>query len=112
MAQLAIDFPVFGQAIGFDQLTVSTTAVGFTASDYRNKNSAGIDARAALVTVEGTAGTNDIRWTCDGTPPTDTLGHILQAKEALIIRGFGNIKNFRAIRDGASDAVLNITFFG
>lgn len=106
--------PVFTQATGFEQVTVSTTAIGCTTAKIRTNTSTGVtkqDARAILATVEGTAGTNDIRWTCDGTTPTTDVGHVLKAGQSLIVRGLGNITNFRMIRDGASDAIVSITYF-
>lgn len=106
------DPQVFTQAVGFEQISVAATAVGFTTTQYRNKASGGIDARIALVTLEGTAGTNDIRYTFDGTTPTTSVGHLLPAGQAIVVRGLGNITKFRAIRAGSTSGVISVTYFG
>ncbi len=113
-----LDIGVFGQCIGYEQVTVSTTAVGFTPSKYQSVNMGGAfraDARIAVVTLEGTAGTNDLRFTVDGTTPTTSVGHVFVAAggfaNALVIRGLGNITKFLAIRDLAADGILSVSYF-
>lgn len=105
--------PVFSQASGWEKITVSSTAVGCTAAKiyaYTTNGTTKSDARALLVTVEGTAGTNDIRWRCDGSNPTASDGHLLKAGQNLIVRGLGNITNFKMIRT-SSDSTVSISYF-
>lgn len=107
--------PTGRRAIGFEQLTVDNTTggVGFTATKYKDVVSAQalLDSTFAICTLEGTAGTNDIRWTVDGTAPTTSVGHLLKAGENLNLAGYGNITKFRAIRTGGSSGTLSVTFF-
>lgn len=118
-----IDLQNYGQAIGFEQITVDNTSggKGFTASKYQSVDISGagkplINANVVLVTLEGTAGTNDIRWTIDGTAPTTTVGHLLRAGDIengnpIVIRGRSNIAKFRAIRTGGTSGLISCTFF-
>jgi hypothetical protein len=101
------------QAIGFEKLTVAGTAVGFTPANYKNvaAGSAQLDATSALVTADGTAGTNDVRWRCDGTDPVAGTGHLLAGGKVLMLKGYGNITKFRAIREGGTSGTLEVTFF-
>jgi hypothetical protein len=108
-----IDTGVFGNCIGYETIAVSNTALGLTPAKYtRVANFGNGSARVALVTVIGTAGTNDIRFTFDGTAPVAlTTGHVLAAaNDTLIIRGLGNITNFKMIRDG-SDTNVTVSYF-
>src|SRR6185295_13204056 len=100
-----IDMKNYGQAIAFEQITVDATSggKGFTASKYQSVDVAGtatgkglMNANAVLCTLEGTAGTNDIRWTVDGTAPTSTVGHLASAggttmTSTFTVRGRSNI---------------------
>lgn len=98
------------QPHAFDTITVSTSAVGFTASKVlltgtREEKDKG-DTRYILVTVEGT-----IRWTMHGSNPVaGTTGHL--ASNASVIT-FGNrqaMLNFRAISEDGSAATLQVTY--
>lgn len=119
MANQTID--VRTSAIGRQTLTVDATAggVGFTAANFSRvstgtgaNSGATLDARCALITVDGDVETNDIRWTCDGTAPVAaTTGHLLQAGDVLTLYGYGNILKFRAIREGGTNGTLQVTFF-
>jgi hypothetical protein len=99
----------YGNAILSTTLTVSSSAVGLPALSYDPSLDVP-SASVALISADGTAGTNDVRWTCDGTTPTASVGHLLQAKQSIVIYGFSNIKKFRAIRT-SSDGTLQITTF-
>lgn len=105
---------VYGNPIAFETLSVDG-AVGFTVAKYKNISTGGagfIDAKAVLVTVDGEAATNDIRWTVDGTTPeASTTGHLLPAGCSLFIRGYNNIRKFKAIKEGTA-TTIQCTFFG
>jgi len=83
---------------GYQQLTVSTTAVGLTVPD---------GARYALMKLNDA---NLFRWRDDGTDPTSTVGMPLpdQGDEFFYT---GKLKRFRAIRSGGTDAVLNLAYY-
>lgn len=104
-----IELPTFDNTIGFETLTVAGTVGTLSASEYIDGFK---DARAALITLDGTAGTNDIRFTTDGTDPVaTTTGHKLVAGKTLIIRGFGNISKFKAIREGGTSGVIQVSYY-
>lgn len=101
-------------AFAFETLTVSNSVKTLTASKYAAKSSGGLyqQASEAAISVDGTAGTNDLRWTLEGTNPVaTTTGHKLKAGETLTVSGYDNIKALKMIRDGSSDAVIQVTYF-
>jgi hypothetical protein len=79
------------------QLTVSTTSVGLTVP-------AGTTLAVAQVQAQ------PIRYRDPGTP-TATVGHRADANTTLVLCG-GSVGAFRAIREGATDATLQVTFYG
>ena len=104
-------------ASGFEQITVAGTAIGFTTAQLvvvstTNAGEGGTSYTSTKTAFEAyiTNETNEIRWTCDGTTPTSTVGHVLAAGSGLMLTGYQNLKNFRAIRTGSS-ATLSVTFF-
>ena len=89
----------------YEAITVSSTALGFTAANLALANSLyGRDIKNVLVTVE----TNPIRFTTDGTTPTSTVGHLLSVGDIYTCDGEDVLK-FRAIRTG-SDATIHCTY--
>ena len=100
-----------GQAYAHETLTVTNAVKTLTASVYTPTavSEATISRpRAMLVTVHA----QPLRYTLDGTNPVAvTTGHYAAAGVELFISGLGNIKNFKAIRDGATDAAIGVTYF-
>jgi hypothetical protein len=93
------------QPFAFENLTVSTTALGFTATVYAP---AGVfPARMAIVTVE----TNPIRFRADGLAPSSSVGHLISATQQLEVCGNAAIQAFRMIRQASSDATVMITYY-
>lgn len=87
----------------FTTLTVSTTAVGFPAAAID-----GLPFRSsAYCTVEN----GSIRYRTDGTDPTSTVGHLVASGGSFTITSAPDLKNFRAIRSGVTDATVSVTFF-
>ena len=93
---MAIDHEV---AFSYQTVTVSTTAVGVTAVVNAKV------AHRAVITVE----TAQIRFRYDGTAPSSSVGHILNAGDRIILEGRNNIGNFLAIRTGGTDATIQVT---
>lgn len=93
--------PLFYSPLGFQKLTVSSSAVGFT------KPSVVPTIRAVTVTVE----TNSIRYRIDGTDPDSSTGHLLYDGDVLELTNVNSINSFRAIATG-SDATVQITYYG
>ena len=90
--------------IGYESITVSTTAVGFTSAQI---NPAGVQrAERAFITVEGAA----IRFRMDGTDPTSSEGHLLLANSSCVLSGQNALAKFKAIRDGGTDGTLKVTY--
>lgn len=96
--------PNWAEAFNQEQLTVSSTAIGFTSAKYFPTDGTR-PANKAIVTVDPT---NAIRWTMDGTTPTASVGHYLVGG-TIEIDGYNNIKKFRMIRVSV-DASVSATF--
>ena len=88
--------------ISFEQLTVSSTVKSLTESKYIAMNKCW-----ARVTV-GTAG---IRFQLDGSNPTGESGETLAVGDILTLNNLIEIKQFRAIRDGSTDAEMRVHYF-
>ena len=82
-----------------EAVTVADTAVGLTEAKYRN-------SVRAFITPE----TAQIRFYYHGPVPTSSTGHILDPGVPLVLDGIDAIKNFRAIRTGATSAAITATY--
>jgi hypothetical protein len=107
---VGFDLPGTLQAFGFERLTVSTSAVGLTASKIEPVSSvlehdAG-KAKAVKITVD----TDKVRYREDGTNPTSTIGHEVAVGSEVWIVGLRNIQQLRMIRSGVADAVVEVTY--
>ena len=89
-----------------EALTISSTALPFTASVYQPSGAP--PPLAATVTLE----TNPIRTSTNGAPPTAAVGELWTngTNVRFIVCGEANIKRFLAIRTG-SDASLTIAYW-
>jgi hypothetical protein len=79
-------------------LTVSSTAVGLS-SPPRGAN-------MAILTVHS----HPIRFLVDGTTPTTSLGHYAADKYEIVLKRT-EISNFKAIREGGTDATITVSYF-
>lgn len=52
-----------------------------------------------------------INFTLDGTAPTTTLGYLAVATDHIHLNSFQEIQNFKAIKNGVTDANLEVTYF-
>jgi len=91
------------QAFDYESVTVSSTAVGLTASKF---NSYAAYEIKAFMTLESA----QIRWRIDGTNPTSTEGHLFEVGANLTIDGYKNLSQFKAIRTGTTDGVIKVTY--
>lgn len=91
-----------------ERITVTNTAVGFTAATYKPTSGdfKGIPAQIAKCHVE----TADIRYRKDGTDPTAAVGRIVYETGEFSIQGSQNIKKFSAIRTGSTSATLDVEY--
>lgn len=92
-------FPVGIKPKGFATLTVSTTAVPLVVPK---------GAVRVVITVEA----QPLRWRDDGTSPTATVGLLELAGSRFEIYGKEALLAFEAIRDGGTDSVLTMSFYG
>lgn len=87
-----------------EMITVSNTAVGFTASTY--KPTSGLPAVCALVVVN----TNSISWWPTGSTPTAAIG-VLQATATSFSVGSQDMAKFLMIRATGSDSLVAVIYF-
>lgn len=90
-----------------ESITVAGTAIGFTASKIAP---AGTTARAGLATfvVECSSSTPcPVRiTTVTATPPTSSVGLLLNQGDIVTVYGYDDISAFKAIRTTANSAVI------
>lgn len=84
--------------LGYQQITVSSTALGLTVPST---------AMRAVLSVEA----QPIRWRDDGVDPTASVGVLVKADVTFELYG-GSLRRFKAIKDDATDAVLNVVYYG
>jgi len=95
------NYPAGQKCLGYEQLDVSTSEVGFAELPA--------NAKRAEITVEEDV----IRYTVDGiTAPTTDVGFLVLENVAFVLYGSLTLKNFLAIRDAAADAKLSIHYYG
>lgn len=102
---LAISSLAYARAYGTESITVSSTAIGFTAATINPQRR--IKPDKAVFTVETAA----IRFTVDGSTPTSTVGFLAQIGDIVTINGEHDIKKFRAIRTDSTDATIQPIYF-
>ena len=84
---------------GYQQLTVSTTAVGLTLPT---------GAQRAVIHIEA----QPIRYRDDGTDPTSTVGVLVKADVSFELNSLLSLRQFKAIRSGSVDATVNVVYYG
>ena len=91
-------------------ITVSNTAVGFTAANYASDNPppGSGQVQMAMVTLE----TNPIRISTDGVVPTAAVGELWtnSTNVKFMVCGTLNVQRFLAIRTG-SDAAITVSYW-
>ena len=85
--------------VGFEQLAVSNTAVGFA--------SIPANADKAVMTVED----GTLRYRDDGSNPTSTVGLRVFIAGTIILNSRDSLDNFKAIREAANNSELNISYY-
>lgn len=92
--------------LGFEQITVAASAIGFTAAKITPNTATVKDATQATCRLE----TAEVRYTVDTTTPTTTVGTLLEVGDTLTLTGHDVLTNFKAIRTGATSGVLDCTY--
>ena len=97
--------PGFGQCVGFEKLSVTTSAGFIAIPVYPNGDPA---CNAAVIRVTG----QNAHVRMDGVAPTITVGFPMMTNDAFLfpILGWGNIKNFLAIADTGT-AVVSALYY-
>ncbi len=87
--------------LGYFQMTSLATSKGFADASIT------IPPKAKLVILQ--AETQNVRWRDDGTDPTASVGHIIEAAGVFFYNG-----NFEEIEfiEVAASAKLNVSFYG
>lgn len=101
-------------AYDYENITIDNTAGGkaFTATKIQNASNPVETAQLVTFTVDCTSGTDcPIRFTLDGTAPTTSVGMRVVYGQSVSIYALSNIIAFRAIREGATSAIINVTYF-
>lgn len=90
------------ECLGFEQITVSNTAVPLTAPPQQ----------ANLAVIKNSSA-NTLRVRGDGTDPTAAIGHLIAATGTYGDQheAWGNLKMVNLIRTGASDAVIEVHYY-
>jgi len=94
--------------ISYEAITVSSTAVGF--SEGEKNPTTGLGKGQQVKEIFATVETDQIRYTVDGTTPTDAVGHLVSAGQSISIKNVNAIQNFEMIRV-TTDASVKITYF-
>jgi len=91
-------------AIQYESITVATASIGLTAANLIADGI--VRPKRAYCTLE----TAQIRFRVDGSAPTTSEGHIMDIGGRLILETHEELKNFRAIRTGATSGVLKCSY--
>lgn len=92
-------------AVAHESITVADTAIGFTAAQLARTG-------GQVIGVFLTAETAQMRYCVDGTTATSTVGHLLETGDIMELWGQNSLKNFSAIRTGATSGAIKVTYFG
>lgn len=92
-------FPMGTKPLGYQQITVSTSAVGLTLPKGAIRAVVGVEAQP-------------LRYRDDGTNPSASVGYLVVAGGTVEVYGSTALSKFKAIRSGGTDAVLNVNYYG
>lgn len=90
--------------VGFETITVSSAALGFTSATAFPDGLPAADM--AILTVE----TDAIRYRADGVAPTASVGHQAAANSAVTVYGTSCLRKFRMIRV-TNDATVFVSYY-
>jgi len=98
------------------RLAVSTTAVGFTASNYLFEFASTNDtAEPRVDTPKGAVlqvGVDSIYYTLDGTTPSASVGFLATAGDYIFLDSYQKVKEFRAIRVTLDTSIEALFLYG
>ena len=90
-----------------ESITVSTTAIGFTTTNIPPTSDKCQYARVQVTAAQ-------IRVRLDGTDPVAATspGELWNIGDIKEVWGGNDMREFKAIREGSTDAVLNVSYHG
>ena len=88
----------------FETLTIDNTVAGIPLS--ADKLLSDPRPKRAFLTFE----TAQCRIRLDGTAPTSTIGHLYNPTQSLMLEGYSQLNNFKAIRTGDNSAKIQVTY--
>jgi hypothetical protein len=91
----------------YEKLDVSSSAIGFTSALLDPASHSKGPAVAAVISPEG----GNIRYRCDGTAPTATVGMPVVAGDVVTITGHSVLKAFKAILSTGTTVYLNVQYY-
>jgi hypothetical protein len=94
------------EAFAHEAITVAATSLGLTAATWQNPTT-GSAAKMAVIDCE----TANVRYRVDGTDPTATTGHPLNAGSQMKVWGAADLAVIEFIREGATSATLRVTYY-
>lgn len=95
---------IIGKYIPFDfeTITVGASAIGLTAS----KLTSAPRPKRAFITFE----TAQCRVRIDGADPDSSTGHLYNPTQPLLLEGYSQLNNFKAIKVSATSATIMVTY--
>ena len=95
-----------------EQVTVSSTAIGLTTTNFTRSGKSTTQPawKTAYAEIQVTGANVRVRF--DGTNPTTSIGRIWYAGDTYRVWGIQNLENINFIRDDATDATLEVDYFG
>jgi hypothetical protein len=96
--------PYIGTPVGYQQLTSFASATGLTVP---------ATATFAMISVEGTVGTDTVRWRDDGINPTSSIGMLMNGSGSSSWPPFLYSGDLSAIKFivAAGSAKLNVSYY-
>jgi len=96
----------------YEKLTVSTSVVKPAAITLKPATGifAGLQAKAIMVTVEGTSA-KGLRFKQEGGVVSSTDGHLLLTGDVLVVAGLQALANLQFIRASDADNVIHMTTY-
>lgn len=94
------------EPLSYEAIVVSNTAIGPTPANIIEASGAAADAVYGSFSIED----DSIRFRVDGTAPTATEGHLIDAGESFVVCGPATLQALQMIRV-TSDADVKATYY-
>lgn len=91
-------------SVDFETITVDNTSGGVSLTSSKVNTTP--PRKKAFITAESA----QIRYRFDGTAPTASVGHLMNPMDSLVLEGFFQMNNFKAIRVGANSGTIMVSY--